>query len=207
MSKISFVYFDVGGVAIKDFSDTNKWEKMYLDIGVKVSDLSFLENLYYEHANEINIDYDYDNFIPILKNKLNLELPPNFSLLDELVSRFDSNPSIWPSIDLVQGKARIGLLTNMWPRMFGKIIDTNILPNKQWVVVDSSIIKLQKPNQDIYQFAESKAGVPAEEILFIDNTAKHLVEPSRLGWQTYLYDSSNYEKSSRELGEFLSQNL
>lgn len=202
---ISFVYFDVGGVAIKDFSDSDKWEKMYRDLGVKESDLGQLENLYYQHSHEINIDYDYDNFIPILKNELNIDLPSNFSLLDELVSRFTSNPGIWPIVDIVQAKSRIGLLTNMWPRMFSKIVDANILPNYQWVVVDSSVVKLQKPNLDIYQLAQSKAGVPANEILFIDNTKKHLIEPANLGWQTYFYDSSNYEQSNRMLNDYIHQ--
>lgn len=31
---ISFVYFDLGGVAVLDFSGTNKWAKLKRDIGI-----------------------------------------------------------------------------------------------------------------------------------------------------------------------------
>lgn len=36
MSKISFVYFDVGGVMIQDFSDSPKWEGMMDVMGFPV---------------------------------------------------------------------------------------------------------------------------------------------------------------------------
>lgn len=35
---IRFVYFDVGGVVIRDFSGTNRWEEFMKTIGVKTSD-------------------------------------------------------------------------------------------------------------------------------------------------------------------------
>lgn len=204
MTKISFIYFDLGGVVIKDFSDTDKWDQMYSDLGVKEDDLSKLEELYCKHSHEINLDYDFDNFVPILNKEFDLNLPKDFSLLDELISRFNHNPSLWPLIDEVEKFAGIGLLTNMWPRMFNKIVDRGIIPDKAWVIVDSSQEMLQKPNKDIYQFASDKAGVSAEEILFIDNTPKNLLEPKSMGWQTFHYDSSNYEKSTQDLQKYLS---
>jgi|TARA_Y100000310_G_C20153683_1_gene565933 hypothetical protein len=30
-----FIYFDVGGVVIRDFSGTNKWEELRRSIGIK----------------------------------------------------------------------------------------------------------------------------------------------------------------------------
>ena len=37
------------------------------------------------------------------------------------------------------------------------------------------------------------------EILFIDNSQKHLDSAKQLGWQTFLYDPSDTKKSSEEL--------
>ena len=34
MSKISFVYFDVGGVILLDYSGTNKWVEMQRGLGI-----------------------------------------------------------------------------------------------------------------------------------------------------------------------------
>lgn len=40
---ISFIYFDVGGVAMLDFSGTNKWELLKKEIGVnKTNNCKFL---------------------------------------------------------------------------------------------------------------------------------------------------------------------
>lgn len=32
--KIKFIYFDVGGVVILDYSKTNKWNEMLTDLGI-----------------------------------------------------------------------------------------------------------------------------------------------------------------------------
>lgn len=208
MSKISFVYFDVGGVLIKDFSASNKWRQMMSDMGVKEADYPKFDFIYDEHAQRINLDLPIDNLIPILEKEFKLTIPWEHSWLEEFVARFEPNPEINEIVAQVGKKVRVGLLTNMWPGMLDKIKYSKLLPEVNWSsVVDSTVVHLQKPDKEIYEYAEQLAKVPSSEILFIDNTAKHLVEPAMLGWQTYLYSSSDYDQSNRELADFISHNL
>ncbi len=91
----------------------------------------------------------------------------------------------------------------MWVDMFQEINNYNLLPKTKWdVVVDSTKIGLQKPNREIFEYATKKAGVKSEEILFIDNSLKNIDVAKKYGWQTFFYDSSNYEKSSKDLLNF-----
>ena len=92
--------------------------------------------------------------------------------------------------------------------MLDKIKNAKLIPESAWAsVVDSTVVNLQKPDKEIYEYAEQLVKVPSSEILFIDNTAKHLVEPKKLGWQTYLYDSSDYDQANTDLAKFITQNL
>lgn len=88
----------------------------------------------------------------------------------------------------------------MYPRMLDAIKEAKLLPPTSWdATVDSSIELVQKPDHEIYVLAQKMAGVPHEEILFIDNTQKHLDAAKTLGWQTLFYDSCDYEKSTASL--------
>lgn len=209
MSKISFVYFDVGGVALKDLSDTPKWQEILDSIGLGQFDPEKVEAIYKAHDNEICTGKMHiDDILPIYQKEFGINFDPEYSLQKAVIDSFATNPLIWPLIKQCQSVYKIGLLTDMWTDMYRELEKRKLIPDFNWdVVIDSSIEGLRKPYPEIYQLAQQKAAVPPGEILFIDNREKNLVPARQLGWQTYLYDSSNYEKSSRELAEFLSQNL
>lgn len=205
---ISFVYFDVGGVAIKDFSDSPKWENMMDDIGVPVERREEFNVLYKKYDTEICVGLDIDTLVPVFQKNLDLKLPVDFSMLKYFVDHFEKNASIWPSIEKAKELVQIGLLTDMYPRMLDLIKSRGLLPQIGWdVVVDSSIEKVRKPTKEIFNLATLRSGVKPEEILFIDNRQWNVDGAKASGWQTFLYDSSNYEKSSKDLAAFLSKNL
>jgi HAD superfamily hydrolase (TIGR01509 family) len=205
---ISFIYFDVGGVAIKDFSDTPKWENMMDDMGVAIVRRDEFTSLYKKYDTEICVGLDIDTLIPIFQESLALNLPADFSLLNYFVDHFEQNTSIWPVMEAAKKLGRVGLLTDMYPRMLDTIKKHGLLAPIEWdIVIDSSVEKVRKPTKEIFDLAAHRAGVKPEEILFIDNRQWNVDGAKVMGWQTYLYDSSNYEKSSRDLAVFLSQNL
>jgi len=53
----------------------------------------------------------------------------------------------------------------------------------------------------------TKAGVPAPQILFIDNTQENIEAAEKLGFQTFWYDSANYQQSSQKLTRFIQEHL
>lgn len=202
---IKFVYFDVGGVVIKDFSGTNKWEDLKTELGIPKDRSQEFEAIYDLYQNELNTNREIDSLIPIYKEKFGIKVPDNYSLLkDGFVKRFEKNESIWPIIEIARKKSKIGLLTNMYPGMLDEIKKTGLLPKTNFdLTIDSSIEKVQKPYKEIYNLAQKRSGCNANEILFIDNSEENLEFPKKLGWQTYLYNSSNTQESSMKLLNFI----
>ncbi|NMB56989.1 HAD-IA family hydrolase [Candidatus Beckwithbacteria bacterium] len=144
---------------------------------------------------------DVDTLIPLIEKQFKVKIPPNYSLLkDGFINRFEKNLSIWPVIKEIKKHCRIGLLTNMYPRMLDEIKNAKLLADTKWdIIIDSSIVGLQKPDLEIFQFAEEKAQVNGKEILFVDNVLANIQAAADFGWKTFLYNSDNYEEASQQL--------
>lgn len=201
-TKLTHIFFDVGGVVIKDFSGTNKWEEMLHSMGVNAGNKERFLEVWNKYKHRRCIDYDIDLMVDELRDDVGLELSDDFSFLDEFVSRFNPNPSILPVLKYARENCKIGLITNMYPRMLDKIFKRgDLMPDIAWdYIIDSSVIKLEKPSREIFKFALEESGAGKDDkILFVDNSEEHLVEPEKLGWGTFLYDPTNPNISSEEL--------
>lgn len=199
---ISFVYFDLGGVAILDFSGTNKWSQLKSDLGLNAERLDIFNEVWkrYERDYDFCIDFDIDTLISIFEKEHGIKLPQEYSFLKDIVNRFEPNPSIWSVIEYIHQMSRIGLLTNVYPGMLDLIKNRNIMPPiKLDVEIDSSVVGLQKPQQKIFELAQETAKVKKDEILFVDNTEGHIEVAKNFGWKTCLYDSKNPIRSSNKL--------
>ena len=204
---ISFVYFDVGGVAIRDLYEADKWTKMKRDIGIKAEDDKEFDEFWGEHEKEVCVaGKDVDTLIPLIEKKFHLIFPAGFSFLADFVSRFEPNKKIWPVLERIKQDCKIGLLTNMYPRMFSAIMEKGIMPPIAWdVIVDSSIEGRRKPNPGIFEFAEQKANVKKDNILFVDNKMENINAAKNLGWQSVFYDTGDHKKSCLELLDYYNQ--
>lgn len=202
---IKFIYFDVGGVVIKDFSGTNKWEELKLELGIPKDKSMEFEDIYNKYQDEINTTREIDSLLPIYKEKFGIDIPEGYSfLVDGFVNRFERNESIWPVIKLASEKYKIGLLTNMYPNMLDEIKKAKLLPDITFdQIIDSSVEKVQKPYKEIFELAQKRCGFDSSEILFIDNSKKHVDAAKEFGWNAFFYDSNNFEKSSKELMELI----
>lgn len=206
MTKIKYVYFDLGGVAILDFSGTNKWKELKNELGF----FGDREIEFDELWNKYNSDFvlgkkEVDMLLPLIKKRTDGNIPNNYSLLiNGFVNRFEENKNIIPIIEKIKKEAKVGLLTNAYTGMLDAIKRRGILPKIEWDnIVDSSAVGLRKPDEKIYQLSEQVVGVRGDEILFIDNTMENLnAAKDFCGWQTFYYDSSNIEESGKKLLDF-----
>ena len=201
---IKFVYFDIGGVVVKDFSGNDKRGNFKKLIGVEQEFDKEFDKLYDKYEDEdLNLTREVDSLIPILSEKFKIQFPPDFSLLTYYVDYFQPNTSLWPVITEIKRTSKVGLLTNMYVGMLDLIRDRNLLPSIDWdVVIDSSKVDLQKPDPKIYLLAQKLSGVENGEILFVDNSKKNIDAAKNLGWTIFYFGSSDYEKSSSDLLEF-----
>lgn len=201
---VSFIYFDIGGVVIKDFSGTNKWQEMKRDLGVSAEKNEKFDDFYSNFEIEACAGRNVEDFIPIMEKEFSISIKSGYSILNDFVNRLEHNKSIWPIIEKAREKYQIGLLTNMYPGMLNAIRIRNLLPSIKWdTIIDSSVEKMQKPNTEIYKLAEKRSGFTGKEILFIDNTKKNLDAVSKLDWNTFLYDPKNPKLSNRKLTEII----
>lgn len=202
---IKFVYFDVGGVLLKDFTGTGKWIELQKELGIRPEQEKEFIEFYDKFEPEVCLGREVDTLLPIIEKKFSVTVPAEYSLLkDGFVKRFEKNESIWPVVDKIREKYKTGLLTNMYPGMLEAIKANGLLPPVDWgVIVDSSIDKVIKPDNVIFDLAQKRTGVSGAEILFVDNGAKHVDAASDFGWQTFLYDSLNYVYSTQKLSELI----
>ncbi len=201
---IQFVYFDVGGVVIRDFSGTNKWDELKRSIGVTAEQDNRFDAFFDQYEPELCVGRDTETLVPIMESQFGLSFPQNYSFLADLVYRFERNESIWPVLQEARKKYNIGLLTNVYPRMLDMIYAANLMPDVQWdAIIDSSIEKMQKPQAEIFELAEERCGFRGQEILFIENTKRHVEVAHNFGWQTFLYDPRNLVESNRKFEEIL----
>lgn len=205
MAKLSFVYFDVGGVAIKDFSDSNKWDVMLKVMGLDKFDRRKVDEIYDSREDEVCIGQKHiDSILPVYIQEFNLTIDPHFSMQKYFVDHFEINRGIWPIITHLKTTTPIGLLTDIYPGMLDMIFSANLLPPVEWdQVVDSTLVGSRKPMPAIYQVAQDRAGVPAAEILLVDNRQKNIDGAIKADWQGYFYDSSNYDQANKDLAALL----
>lgn len=208
MAKITFVYFDVGGVIVKDFSQTDNWTRLKAVLQIPTEQEEKFDELYDKYEEQMCLGVDDQIFLSKFRNQLNIHFPAGFSFTKYIVDNFRHNPDIYPIVSLVASQTKIGLLTDMYKGMRTYMLERGLFPNISWdVILDSSELGLKKPMPEIYQLATTRSGAAPSEILFIDNREKNLVPARQLGWQTFLYDSSNYDQSNAKLATFLNLQL
>lgn len=197
---IEFIYFDVGGVVILDFSKTNKWNEMLSDLNIPQDKLDDFNELFDEYKPKIAIGLAINEFIEAAKAKLGIKFPDNYDMNLDFVNRFEPNPELAPIIKTLKQKYRIGLLTDMYPGMLDRIREKGLLPEVEWdIIVDSSIEGCKKPHREIFELAEDRPGVASHDILFVDNKEKNIAAAKESGWNTVLYDPSDITESNKEL--------
>lgn len=199
-NEIKFIYFDVGGVALLDFSKTNKWNEMLFDLGVSDAIRTQFDELFDAHEKKICVGEDINIFVNEARTKLGVNFPANYDMTADFVNRFEKNIPMLELLDKLKNDFKLGLLTAMYPNMLDTIFYNKLLPKDIWsVIVDSSVEGVTKPYPEIYLLAKKKSNINKEAILFVDNNAKLLEYPKSRGWKVFEYDPSNVLASTNEL--------
>ncbi len=99
---------------------------------------------------------------------------------------------------------KIGLLSNIMPGLISSMKERSLIPNIAYdAIIDSSEVKLIKPDPAIYQIAAETAGCPVSELLLVDDTKVNVQTAERAGWQALWFDDYSPAESVQRIRETL----
>ena len=99
---------------------------------------------------------------------------------------------------------QVGLLSNIMPGFIDALLARELLPNINYTsIIDSSEVGAIKPEPEVYKIAEQRAGVPANEILLVDDARSNLMAAEKMGWHVLWFDDYRPIESAERVRETL----
>lgn len=194
---IKFVYFDIGGVL-------NKYKMVFTDAPLKFGiDREEFGKVFDDNDDDITRGkIDVNGFWNLCVQKFNIKNGENFDMAESWANDFEINKPNYDLVIEVKKKYKVGLLSNHYKGVFKAVSKRYLIPRINYdQVILSCECGLRKPEREIYLLAQQKAGCKPEEIFYIDDNKSYISVAKSFGWQTFWYDSANYQKSSLLLTE------
>lgn len=199
--EISFIWFDLGYTLVYRRRE-EIYQKVLEEIGIKRS-LHEIEKAY--HLTDKLFMREYPGilgkepaaFMPWYLGVLNyyLNLRVNLYEVSYRIDQCEKNfPQKWIAFDHVhhvlrelKGRSfRLGIISN-WDHTARKVIEANGLAPYFEQIIISAEVGYEKPDPQIFQLAMEKAGVTAEECLYIgDNYYDDVMGCNQVGMESFL---------------------
>lgn len=199
MKEIAFVYFDLGDVLV---NNRTAHERIATHTGKPLPDVELFFETYAIRA--CRGEFSERDYFALLRRELGgTHSATHFS--EYWMGMVDPVPEAHDLAIKLSKTHSLGILSNTeegafeWGKAKGKI------PDIDWKsVVTSAKIGVVKPEKEIFEIAQEKAGVPHGHILLIDDRRDNIVAAQALGWQGLQFDPSNPKKSATQVERLLS---
>jgi HAD superfamily hydrolase (TIGR01509 family) len=196
-SGVSFIYFDVNGCLVHFYQ--RAFTQMAKDTGAP-SDV--IESAYWHYNDDVCRGIiSISDFNAKLAERLGVSEVNWQKYYLETVEPIVQMQEVltWAS-----ERYKVGLLSNIMPGLLSSMRRDSQLPNLQYdSIIDSSEVAAIKPEQKIYEIAQERAGVPANEILLIDDSRVNLMAAERMGWHVMWFDDSRPDESVERVRDAL----
>lgn len=181
-SGICFVYFDVNGCLLRFFHSA--FTRLAEKSGAPAD---LIETTFWHYNDAIcSGKMPLEDFNKILGKQLDI---PGLDWKDYYLSAVDPIKEMHELVVWASKHYHVGLLTNIMPGFVDTLIKDELIPNIKYdAIIDSSEVGYIKPDREIYEVAQSKAGVTANEILLIDDSRTNIMAAERLGWHVLWFD-------------------
>ena len=196
---ISYIYFDVGGVLLD-------WSRVFEGAATKYNlDPEDIGKVFDQNHDDITKGVlSAKGFWDKCIQKYNLKNASDFDFLDSWVSDYSPIKEIHNLIKKITPKYKIGLLSNIYKNMLPFLLEKELIPNILYdQIIFSCDVGMMKPNPDIYELAQNKAGVSSNEILLVDDREDYLEGAKKLCWNTFLFDQKQRVSYVKKLEEYL----
>lgn len=196
-SGVSFVYFDVNGCLVHFYQ--RAFVKLAQATGAPPD---LIETTYWHYNDDVCrgtlslSDFNAKLAERLGADKINwqdyyLDIIEPISQMQDLL--------VWAS-----ERYQVGLLTNIMPGLLAEMRRNSQVPNLAYdAIVDSSEVGAIKPEAKIYEVATERAGVPASEILLIDDSRVNLMAAEKSGWHVMWFDDARPDEMSDRVRQAL----
>ncbi|HUA12898.1 MAG TPA: HAD-IA family hydrolase [Candidatus Sulfotelmatobacter sp.] len=186
---VSFIYFDVNGCLVHFYQ--RAFDKLSLDTG---SHLETVESAFWHFNDQVcRGEMSLNDFNQALSKRLG---KGSIKWQEYYLSTIEPIDSMQELLMWSSERYKVGLMTNTMPGFLSSMRRDHNLPNVSYsAIIDSSEVGHIKPEEEIYEAAEEKAGCPGGEILLIDDDRVNLMAAEKKGWHVLWFDDSRPEIS------------
>jgi HAD superfamily hydrolase (TIGR01509 family) len=189
-SGVTFVYFDINGCLVRFFHGA--FAELAKDSGATADTI---ETAFWHYNDAVcRGEMSLEEFNSILAETLHM---PELNWQTYYMKAVDPIKEMHELVTWASQHYNVGLLSNIMPGFIGAMTKAGLLPNLRFAsVIDSSVVGAIKPEKQIYDIAQEKAGVPAEEILLIDDSRANLMGAEHMGWKVLWFDDFRPDESA-----------
>lgn len=104
----------------------------------------------------------------------------------------------------ISSQVAVGVLSDIEHGVFRETVRNGGIPDISWAaVIESCKLGYMKPDERIYIYAQEKAGVSPEHILYTDDKPENISVAKSLGWRSMLFVKEDIPASIRNLRKVL----
>lgn len=196
-SGVSFVYFDVNGCLV------HFYQRAFAQLAAATGTPSDAVEAAFWHYNDdvCRGKLSMSDFNSLLAERLGID---SVSWLEYYLDTVEPINEMQNVLKWASERYNVGLLTNIMPGQLAAMRQAGALPSLPYdAVVDSSEVGAIKPEPQIFQIAEERAGVPPEQILLIDDSRVNVMSAEKRGWHVLWFDDARPEEAVERVREVL----
>ncbi len=183
-SGVRFVYFDLNDCLVQPRS--RGFAKLAADSGQPID---VVESVFWRYDGQVcRGDMTVDELNTIWAERLGIMVDWKRYYLDGI----EKMPGVEALVEWAAEHYHIGVLSNSMPGFIPSMKSAGMLPDVTFdQIIDSSEVKLLKPESAIFQLAAERSGVEPHEIMLIDDSRANLMAAEDAGWRAIHFD--NYQ--------------
>lgn len=188
-SGVSFVYFDVNGCLVRFY------ERAFARIAEETGAPADVVETAFWHYNDAACrgTLSPTDFNEALAERIGAS---SINWAEYYVAAAEPIPDMHELVAWTADNYKTGLLTNIMPGSITSLRAQGKIPALDYdVIIDSSAVGSIKPEPEIFEIAIAQAGVPASEILLVDDTRSNLNAAEKLGMHVLWFDYARPEES------------
>ena len=192
-----FVYFDINGVLVHFFQQA--FSLLAADTGVSAD---LIETTFW-HYNDAACrgELTVRQFNDALAKQMNVS---SVNWPDYYFEAIDPVSDMTELLQWAEQHYKVGLLSNIMSGFIDTLLDKKMIPSISYdAIIDSSRVGTIKPEPRIYEIAQQAAGVPASEILLIDDDRNNLMAAEKAGWHVLWFDDFRPVESAARIKQVL----